>query len=118
MALTVASSSGRRRSTPLISAPSAGDNGSTDIVMRFLRRVSRIKLGSRRIFVLFRFCRKPALVWCRSPSDISRMQHRRADRFLETFLSAVASIILLFGSNIASHAVEPEAFYKGKTVIL
>jgi tripartite-type tricarboxylate transporter receptor subunit TctC len=46
------------------------------------------------------------------------MQHRRADRFLETFLSAVASIILLFGSNIASHAVEPEAFYKGKTVIL
>src|SRR3984885_356093 len=118
MALTVASSSGRRRSTPLISAPSAGDNGSTDIVIRFLRRASGTKLGSRRIFVLFRFCRKPALVWCRSPSDISRMQHRRADRILENFLSAVVGATALFGSNIASYAVEPEAFYKGKTVIL
>ena len=46
------------------------------------------------------------------------MQHRRPDRFLETFLSAVVGAILLFGSNIAPHAAEPKAFYKGKTVII
>ena len=46
------------------------------------------------------------------------MQHRRADRILENFLSAVVGATALFGSNIASYAVEPEAFYKGKTVIL
>ena len=46
------------------------------------------------------------------------MQYRRADRLLENFLSAVVGATALFGSNIASHAVEPEAFYKGKTVIL
>ena len=46
------------------------------------------------------------------------MQHRRPDRFLEAFLSAVVGAILLLGSNIASHAAETEAFYKGKTVIL
>jgi tripartite-type tricarboxylate transporter receptor subunit TctC len=48
----------------------------------------------------------------------ARMQHRRPDRFLETFLSAVVGAILLLGSNIASHAAEPEALYKGKTVII
>ncbi len=46
------------------------------------------------------------------------MQHRRPDRFLETFLSAVIGATLLFGSNIAPHAAEPEAIYKGKTVII
>jgi len=46
------------------------------------------------------------------------MRHRRPDRFLETFLAAVIGAILLFGSNTAPHAAEPEAFYKGKTVIL
>jgi tripartite-type tricarboxylate transporter receptor subunit TctC len=46
------------------------------------------------------------------------MQHRRPDRFLETFLAAVVSATLLLGSNIASHAAEPEALYKGKTVII
>lgn len=46
------------------------------------------------------------------------MQHRRPDRFLKTFLSAVAGAILLFGSNIAPHAADAEAFYKGKTVII
>jgi tripartite-type tricarboxylate transporter receptor subunit TctC len=48
----------------------------------------------------------------------ARMQHRRPDRFLETFHSAVVGAALLFGSNIASHAAETEAFYKGKTVII
>jgi tripartite-type tricarboxylate transporter receptor subunit TctC len=46
------------------------------------------------------------------------MQYRRPDRFLETFLSAVAGASLLFGSNLAPHAAEVEAFYKGKTVII
>jgi tripartite-type tricarboxylate transporter receptor subunit TctC len=45
------------------------------------------------------------------------MQPRRPDRCLETFLSAVVGATLLFGSNIAPHAAEPEGFYKGKTVI-
>jgi tripartite-type tricarboxylate transporter receptor subunit TctC len=48
----------------------------------------------------------------------ARMQPRRPDRFLEIILSAVVGAILLFGSNIASHAAETEAFYKGKTVII
>jgi tripartite-type tricarboxylate transporter receptor subunit TctC len=47
-----------------------------------------------------------------------RMPHRRPDRFLRTFLAAFVGAILVFGSNIASHAVEPEAVYKGKTVII
>jgi tripartite-type tricarboxylate transporter receptor subunit TctC len=46
------------------------------------------------------------------------MPHRRPDRFLEIFLSAVVGATLLFGSNIASRAAETEAFYKGKTVII
>jgi tripartite-type tricarboxylate transporter receptor subunit TctC len=46
------------------------------------------------------------------------MQHRRPDRCLEAFLAAVVGAILLFGSNIASHGAETEAFYKGKTVIV
>jgi hypothetical protein len=46
----------------------------------------------------------------------ARMRHRRPNRFFKTFLSAVAGATLLFGSNIASHAAEPDAFYKGKTV--
>ena len=46
------------------------------------------------------------------------MQHRRPDRFLETFRAAVIGAVLLFGSNIAPHAAEPEAYYKGKTVII
>jgi len=46
------------------------------------------------------------------------MQHRRPNRFFKTFLSAVAGATLLFGSNIASHAAEPDAFYKGKTVFI
>ena len=45
------------------------------------------------------------------------MQHRRRDRCLETFLSAVVAILLL-GSNTASHAADAEALYKGKTVII
>jgi tripartite-type tricarboxylate transporter receptor subunit TctC len=48
----------------------------------------------------------------------ARMQQRRPDRFLEAFLSAVVGATLLFGSNIASHAAEPEALYKSKTVII
>jgi tripartite-type tricarboxylate transporter receptor subunit TctC len=44
------------------------------------------------------------------------MQHHRPDRFLETFLCAIAGAGLLFASTIASCAAEPEAFYKGKTV--
>jgi tripartite-type tricarboxylate transporter receptor subunit TctC len=47
-----------------------------------------------------------------------RMPHSRSDRFLATLLSAVVSATLLFGSNIASHATDAEAFYKGKTVII
>ena len=46
------------------------------------------------------------------------MQRRRPAQLLETFLSAVVGAILLFGSNIASHAAEPEEIYKGKTVII
>jgi tripartite-type tricarboxylate transporter receptor subunit TctC len=46
------------------------------------------------------------------------MQHRRLDRFLEAFLSAVVGATLLLGSSIAPHAAAPEAFYKGKTVII
>ena len=45
------------------------------------------------------------------------MRDRRPDRFLEAFHSAVVGAALLFGSNIAPHAAEPEAYYKGKTVI-
>jgi tripartite-type tricarboxylate transporter receptor subunit TctC len=48
----------------------------------------------------------------------ARMQHRRPDRFLEAFLAAIVGATLLFGSNIAPHAAEPEAIYKGKTVII
>jgi tripartite-type tricarboxylate transporter receptor subunit TctC len=48
----------------------------------------------------------------------ARMQPRRPDRFLETFLSAAVGATLLLGSNLASHAAEPEAFYKGKTVFI
>jgi tripartite-type tricarboxylate transporter receptor subunit TctC len=48
----------------------------------------------------------------------ARMQRRRPDRFLETLLAAVVGALLLFGSNIASHAAETEALYKGKTVIV
>jgi len=48
----------------------------------------------------------------------ARMQHRRQNRCLVAFLFAVVGATLLFESNIASHAAEPEAFYKGKTVIL
>jgi tripartite-type tricarboxylate transporter receptor subunit TctC len=48
----------------------------------------------------------------------ARMQRRRPDRFLEAFLSAVIGATLLFGSNTAPRAAEPEAFYKGKTVFL
>lgn len=44
------------------------------------------------------------------------MQHCRPNRFLDTFLFAIAGASLLFGSNIASRAAEREAFYKGKTV--
>jgi tripartite-type tricarboxylate transporter receptor subunit TctC len=44
------------------------------------------------------------------------MQRRRPDRFPKTFLCAIAGAGLLFASNIASCAAEPEAFYKGKTV--
>jgi tripartite-type tricarboxylate transporter receptor subunit TctC len=54
----------------------------------------------------------------RAKRYFARMQHRRPDRFLETFLSAVVGAILLLGSSIASHASEPEALYKGKTVIV
>ena len=46
------------------------------------------------------------------------MRHRRRDRFLETFVSAIVGAILLLGSNIAPHAADAEAFYKGKTVII
>jgi tripartite-type tricarboxylate transporter receptor subunit TctC len=46
------------------------------------------------------------------------MQHPRRERFLETFLSAIVGITVLFGSNIASHAAEPEEIYKGKTVVI
>lgn len=46
------------------------------------------------------------------------MQHHRPDRFLEAFLPAVVGAALLFGSDIVSHAAEPEAIYKGKTVII
>jgi tripartite-type tricarboxylate transporter receptor subunit TctC len=46
------------------------------------------------------------------------MQHRRPDRFLKTFLCAIAGAGLLFASHIASWAAEPDAFYKGKTVII
>ena len=69
--------------------------------------------------MLFRSCRKPALVWRRSPSDISRACST-VDPIdsLKFFSSAVAGAGLLFGSNIAPHAAEPEAFYKGKTVII
>jgi tripartite-type tricarboxylate transporter receptor subunit TctC len=48
----------------------------------------------------------------------ARMQHRRPDRLRKTFLSAVAGTSLLFGSTIAPHAAETEAFYKGKTVFI
>jgi len=46
------------------------------------------------------------------------MQHRRPYLVLEAFLSAVVGATALFGSNIAPHAAELEAFYKGKTVII
>jgi tripartite-type tricarboxylate transporter receptor subunit TctC len=46
------------------------------------------------------------------------MQHRQPDRFLKIFLSAVVGATLLLGSNIASHAAETEALYKGKTVVI
>ena len=46
------------------------------------------------------------------------MQHRRSNRCLETILSAIAGASLLFGSTIAPHAADAEAFYKGKTVII
>jgi tripartite-type tricarboxylate transporter receptor subunit TctC len=48
----------------------------------------------------------------------ARMPHRRPDRFLETFLSAVAGASLLFGASVASCAAEPDTFYKGKTVVI
>jgi tripartite-type tricarboxylate transporter receptor subunit TctC len=48
----------------------------------------------------------------------ARMQRRRPDRVRRTFLSAIASTILLFGLTIAPHAAEPDTFYKGKTVHL
>jgi tripartite-type tricarboxylate transporter receptor subunit TctC len=48
----------------------------------------------------------------------ARMQHRRPDRILDALLAAVVAAALLFGSNIASHAAETEALYKGKTVIV
>jgi len=44
------------------------------------------------------------------------MQRRRPGRLLKTFLCAIAGAGLLFASNIASCAAEPDAFYKGKTV--
>ena len=46
------------------------------------------------------------------------MPHRRPDRLPEFFLSAVAGAGLLFGANVAVCAAEPDAFYKGKTVII
>jgi tripartite-type tricarboxylate transporter receptor subunit TctC len=46
------------------------------------------------------------------------MQHPRRERFLETFLSAIVGVTVLFGSNIASQAAEPEEIYKGKTVVI
>jgi tripartite-type tricarboxylate transporter receptor subunit TctC len=48
----------------------------------------------------------------------ARMPHRRPDRVLEIFLSAVAGASLLFGANVAAYAAEPDTFYKGKTVII
>jgi len=48
----------------------------------------------------------------------ARMPRRRPDRLLETFFSAVVGATLLFVSNIATRAAEPEAFYKGKTVVI
>jgi tripartite-type tricarboxylate transporter receptor subunit TctC len=48
----------------------------------------------------------------------ARMRLRRPDRFLEAFLSAVVGATVLFGSNIAPHAAEPDASFKGQTVHL
>jgi hypothetical protein len=48
----------------------------------------------------------------------ARMPHRRSNRCFETILSAIAGASLLFGSTIAPHAAETEAFYKGKTVFI
>ena len=46
------------------------------------------------------------------------MRHRRPGRFLETFFAVVVGAALLFGSTVASHAAEAEAYYRGKTVIV
>jgi tripartite-type tricarboxylate transporter receptor subunit TctC len=48
----------------------------------------------------------------------ARMQHFRPYRVRRTFLSAIASTILLFGLTIAPHATEPDASFKGQTVHL
>src|SRR5580700_7592377 len=48
----------------------------------------------------------------------ARMQHRRPDRFLKTFLSLVTGASLLFGANVSTGAAEPDTSYKGKTVII
>ena len=46
------------------------------------------------------------------------MRHRRPGQFLEIFFAAVVGAALLLGSNIAPRAAEPEAYYRGKTVIV